>query len=76
VRVSPATPHQVPVPSQEGLGPDEGASPPGSRQEPAEPGQDCSVRWPQRGAGDLAAQDGNLVAEHDDLDNRVLLPTA
>jgi hypothetical protein len=23
----------------------------------------------------LAAQDGNLVAEHDDLDNQVLLPT-
>ena len=29
-----------------------------------------------RGTSDLAVQDGNLVAEHYDLDGQALLPTA
>jgi hypothetical protein len=48
----------------------------GHREQPAQPGQDCSVSWLQRRASDLAAQDSNLVAEHHDFDNQVLLPTA
>jgi hypothetical protein len=28
----------------------------------------------ERGTSDLASQHGNLVAEHHDLDNQVLLP--
>jgi hypothetical protein len=44
--------------------------------QPAQPRQNRSVRWPQGGTSDLTAQDGNLVPEHDDLDDQVLLPTA
>jgi hypothetical protein len=63
------------VPSQEGLGPDEETSSAGHREQPAQARYDRSVRWSQRGTSDLAAQDSNLVAEHDDLDDQVLLPT-
>jgi hypothetical protein len=34
------------------------------------------VRRPQGGANNLTAQDSNLVTEHDDLNDQVLLPTA
>jgi hypothetical protein len=33
-----------------------------------------SISWPQSRTRHLAAQDGNLVAEHDDLDGQVPLP--
>jgi hypothetical protein len=76
VRVSPAPSHQVPVPSQEGLRPDEETSSAGHLEQPAQPRQNSSVRRPQGGTNNLAAQDSNLVTEHDDLNDQVLLPTA
>jgi hypothetical protein len=61
---------------EQGLGLDEKAPPANGREQPAQPREHCSVRLSQSGAGGLAAQDGHLVAEHDDLDGQVLLPTA
>jgi hypothetical protein len=76
VRVPPAPSHQFSVPSQEGLGPDKEASSASHREQPAQPRHDCPVGWSQSRTSDLAAQDGDLVAEHDDFDGQVLLPTA
>jgi hypothetical protein len=66
--------HQFTVPSHKGLGADEETSPPSSRQEPAQPRRDRAVRWPQRGPSDLAAQDCDLMAEHDHLDGQFFFP--
>ena len=47
----------------------------GSREKPAQFGENRSIRGPQGGTRHLSALDRNFVAEHDDLDGQVLLPT-
>ena len=63
------------MPSQEGRRLDKEASPATSRQKPAQSSEHRSIRWLQGRTRHLSAQDGNLVAEHDDLDRQVLLLT-
>jgi hypothetical protein len=67
VRISPRAGDEAPVPAQQRVGLDEEAGPAG-------PGQDAADRGEQRPVGGLepwswglAAQDGELVAEHQDL---------
>ena len=43
-----------------------------NRQKPAQPSEHCSIRWLQGRTRRLSAQDGDLVAEHDDLDGQVV----
>ena len=40
---------------------------------PAQPSEDRPVRWPQRRTLDLAAQNRDLVSEHDGLDRQIVL---
>jgi hypothetical protein len=61
--------------SQQGLWLDKMASSAGSREKPAQCGKNRSIRGPQGRPRHLSAQDANFVAEHDDLDGQVLLPT-
>lgn len=75
-RVRPVPSKQVAVPSQEGLRPDKETSPASHRDTAAQAREDRPVRWPQSRTSDLAAQDPDLVAEHDDLDGKVLLRAA
>jgi len=63
------------MPSQPGLWLDKEASSARSREKPAQSGKNRSIRGPQGRTRRLSAQDGNFVAEHDDLDGQVLLPT-
>jgi hypothetical protein len=60
------------MPPEQRLGPDEESSPTLPPEEPAQPGEERSVSWPECGAGHLAAQDRDLVSEHDDLDGQFL----
>jgi hypothetical protein len=64
------------VPTEQGLGLDKEAPLANGRKQPAQPSEQCSVRWAQSRADDLAAQYRDLVAEHDDLDGQVPLRTA
>ena len=41
------------------------------RDQPAEAGKERSIRWSQSRAGHLPTKDGDLVAEHDDLDGQI-----
>ena len=70
--VRPSATHQISMPPQQGLGPDEEPSPTLSPEEPAQPGEQRSVGWPECGACDLAAQNRDLVSEHDDFDGQFL----
>ena len=70
--VRPSAPHQISMPPEQGLGPDEEASPTLSPDEPAQPGEDRPVSWPECGACHLTAQDRDLVSEHDDFDGQFL----
>ena len=63
------------MPSQQGLRLDEEASSASSRQKPAQSSENCSIRWLQGRTRHLSAQDGDLVAEYDDLNGQVLLVT-
>jgi hypothetical protein len=63
------------MPAQQGLGLDKAAAPASSRQKPAQSSEDCSIPWQQGWTYHLSAQDGDLVAEHDELDGQVLLLT-
>jgi hypothetical protein len=60
------------MPPQQRLGPDEESSPTLQREEPAQPGEERSVSWLECGACDMAAQDRDLVSEHDDFDGKFL----
>ena len=42
-----------------------------SGDQPAEAGKERSIRRSQSRAGDLPAEDGHLMAEHDDLDGQI-----
>jgi hypothetical protein len=59
------------MPSQQGLRLNEESSPASSRQKPTQSSEHCSIRWLQGRARYLSAQNGDLMAEHDDLDGQV-----
>ena len=71
--VGPLLSHQIPMPTQQRLGLDEEPSSASSRQKPAQSSEYCSIRWLQGGTHHLSTQDGDLVAEHDDLDRQLVL---
>ena len=64
------------MPAEQSLRLDEEASPASNRQQSAQSSEHCSIRWLQGRTRHLPAQDGNLVAEHDDLDGQLLLSIA
>ena len=67
VRVSPGAGDQPPVPAQQRLRPDDEARPAGSGQGAADGGEHSAVgRFEPRSWG-LAAQHGQLMTEHQDL---------
>jgi hypothetical protein len=63
------------MPAQQRLRLDKEASPASSRQKPAQSSEHCSIRWLQGRTRHLSSQDGDLVAQHNDLDGQVLLLT-
>jgi hypothetical protein len=67
VRVGPGAGDQPPVPAQQRLRLHEEARPAGPGQHAADRGQQRPVGGLQPESWDLAAQDGELVAEHQDL---------
>ena len=67
VRVGPVPPDERPVPAQDRLGRDEERRPALPWHEPGQGGDECPVGPAEPGSCDLAAQDGQLVAEHQDL---------
>jgi hypothetical protein len=67
MRVGPRAGDQPAVPAQQRLRLDEEAGPPGSGQDAADRGEQGPVGRFQPGTRDLATQDGELVAEHHDL---------
>jgi hypothetical protein len=64
------------MPAKQSLRLDEEATPASNREQSAQSSEHCPIRWFQGRTGHLPAQDGNLVAEHDDLDGQVLLSIA
>jgi hypothetical protein len=64
------------MPAQQGLRLDEESTPASNRQKSAQSGEHCPIRWLQGRTGHLPTQDGNLVAEHDDLDGQLFLSIA
>jgi hypothetical protein len=42
-----------------------------SGNQPAEPGEERSIRWSQSRAGHLPSKDGHLVSKHNDLDGQI-----
>ena len=67
VRVGPGAGDQPPVPAQQCLRLHEEARPAGPGQDAADRGEQRPVGGLQPESWDLAAQDGELVAEHQDL---------
>ena len=67
MRVGPATADERPVPAQDRLGGDEEGSPALPWHETGQGGDECPVGPRESGPTDLAAQDGQLVAEQEDL---------
>jgi hypothetical protein len=67
VRVGPALLDQRAVPAQDRLWADEERSPVFSRNKTGQEGDEGPVGPAESGTGDLAAQHGQLVAEHEDL---------
>jgi hypothetical protein len=67
MRVGPRAGDQQPVPAQQRLWSDEEAGPPGSGEYTADGGQQRPVGKFELGAGGLAAEHGELVAQHQDL---------
>ena len=67
MRVGPGAGDQAPVPAQQPLRGDEEAGPAGSGQDTADRGKQGAVGGLEPGAWGLAAEHGELVAEHQDL---------
>jgi hypothetical protein len=67
VRVGPVPADQCTVPTEDGLWPDEERAPALARHETSEEDDEGTVGPGEAGTGDLAAQHGQLVAEHEDL---------
>jgi len=68
VRVGPLPRDQAPVPSQDGAGSDQPVYPKPGRQQPDQRGEDSAVGPVQPGPGMGAAQHGDLVPQHQQLD--------
>jgi hypothetical protein len=68
VRGGPGVGDQPPMPAQQRLGLDEEARPAGSRQDAADRSEQRPVGGLQPGSWGLAAEDGELVAQHQDLE--------
>ena len=66
-RVGPCARHEATVPAQQRLGFHEQARPAGAGQCPAERREQGTVGGLEPGPGDLAAEHGELVAQHQDL---------
>jgi hypothetical protein len=68
---------QVPMPAEQRLWLHEEPLPASTIKQPAQPGEQCSTRGLQHWSGHLTTKDGDLVAEHDDLDRQffVVPPT-
>jgi hypothetical protein len=65
----PLASRELPMPAEQGIGRDEKATPPPSRERPAERREDCSIRGPIANAAmELTLQHPDLVAEHHQLD--------
>ena len=65
----PLASRELPMPAEQGIGRDEKATPPPSREQPAERREDRSVRGPVANATmELTLQHPDLVAEHHQLD--------
>ena len=60
------------MPSEQRLGLDEEPAAPLLRQQPTQPRQQCSIAWLQQRAGYLAAEHRHLVAQHHDLDTKLV----
>jgi hypothetical protein len=73
MRIGPLPTHQFSVPAQQSLRLDKEASSVSNRQKPAQRSEHCSIRWLQGRTRHLSAQDGDLVAQHDDLDGQVVM---
>ena len=67
VRIGPVPPDQAAVPVQDRLGRDEERSPPLPRDEAGEQGDQRPVRPAEARPGHLAAQHGQLMAQHEYL---------
>jgi hypothetical protein len=61
------------MPTEQRIGLDEEPSAPRSGNQPAEAGEERSIRRSQSGSNHLASKDGHLVPEHDDLDSQIAL---
>jgi hypothetical protein len=59
------------MPAEQGVGLDEEPMKFRSGDEPAEAGEERSIRWSQNWAGHLSSENCNLVTEHDDLDSQI-----
>jgi hypothetical protein len=66
-RVSPGVGDQPAVPAQQRLGLDDETGPAGSGQHPADRGKQSPVGGLQLRTSDLAAQHGELMPQHEDL---------
>ncbi|MGD0945692.1 MAG: hypothetical protein ABR972_15690 [Acidimicrobiales bacterium] len=65
----PLASRELPMPAEQGIGRDEKATPPPSRERPAERREDRSIRGPITNAAmELTLQHPDLVAEHHQLD--------
>lgn len=69
---SPLPSHQIPIPPEESLRPDKESAWSRSQEVAAKSGEHGSISWAQSRTRHLATQDGNLVAERDDLDGQLL----
>jgi len=67
-RECPPSPHELAVPAQQGLRRDEQTMAARRREQPAHRGEEGAVTRSQPWALDLAAQDIELMAQHDQLD--------
>lgn len=71
MRIGPAPTHQVSVPTEQRLGPDEESDALGPRQQAAQSGKQGPISRSKRRPGDLTTRDRNLVTEDDDLDGQI-----
>jgi hypothetical protein len=71
--ICPFPTYEIPVPSEQGLGLDEEAIPASRREHLAQPGEHGPIRPTKSGPRHLAPQDGDLVAQDDNLYGQVLM---
>ena len=68
VRERPVTSNELAVPSKQSRGCNEESSPPLTRKQPRERREECAVGRREVWSGHLAADHGELVTKHRDLD--------